>query len=127
MQTINTVPTIKTAKVTTTKAKAISPVVNARKAARVKWLNDTRSISSLVKWMETDGKIRVEAVLKAMKAKGKDLPFNKAVNKKNIIATLAILDARPEGKRKYLTDKDGNQKRLFSVSTAFIAFNNMID
>jgi hypothetical protein len=123
MKTTNTVPTVNTVST----VKAVNPVVQARKAARVKWLNDTRSISSLVKWMETDGKIKVEAVLKEMKAKGKDLPFRKAVNKKNIIATLAILDARPECKRKYLTDKDGNEKRLFSVSTAFIAFNNMID
>ena len=104
-----------------TKVKKVSEKVTAKKVAREAWLNDTRTITALVKWANGDGSKYVEAYLSQLD----NAPtLRKLCNVKNVIAALAELDKR-EGKRKYLVDKDGNKRNLFTVTHLFIAAGHM--
>ena len=101
--------------------KKISEKVTAKKVAREAWLNDTRTITALVKWANGDGSKYVDAYLSQLD----NAPtLRRLCNVKNVIAALAELDKR-EGKRKYLIDKDGNERRLFTVTHLFIAASQM--
>ena len=101
--------------------KKVSEKVVARKQARAAWLNDTRTITALVKWANGDGSKYVEDYL----GKLENAPtLRKLCNVKNVINALADLDKR-EGKRKYLVDKDGNKRNLYTVTHLFIAAGQM--
>jgi hypothetical protein len=74
-------------------------------------LNDTRTITALVKWANGDGSKYVDDYL----SKLENAPtLRKLCNVKNVINALAELDKR-EGKRKYLVDKDGNERKLYTL------------
>jgi hypothetical protein len=104
-----------------TKVKKVSEKVTAKKVAREAWLNDTRTITALCKWANGDGSKYVDDYL----SKLENAPtLRKLCNVKNVINALAELDKR-EGKRKYLVDKDGNERRLFTVTHLFIAASQM--
>ena len=101
--------------------KKVSEKVTAKKVAREAWLNDTRTITALCKWASGEGSKYVEAYLSQLD----NAPtLRRLCNVKNVISALAELDKR-EGKRKYLTDKHGNEKRLFTVTHLFIAASQM--
>ena len=102
--------------------KKVSEKVTAKKQAREAWLNDTRTITSLCKWGTGDGTKYVEAYL----SKLENAPtIRKLCNVKNVIAALTELDKREGVKRKYLVDKDGNERRLFTITHLFIAASQM--
>ena len=101
--------------------KKISEKVTARKQAREAWLNDTRTITALVKWANGDGSKYVEDYLSKL---DNEPTLRKLCNVKNVINALAELDKR-EGKRKYLVDKDGNKRNLYTVTHLFIAAGQM--
>jgi hypothetical protein len=104
-----------------TKVKKVSEKVTAKKVARAAWLNDTRTITALCKWGSGEGSRYVEDYL----SKLENAPtLRRLCNVKNVIAALSELDKR-EGKRKYLVDKDGNERRLFTVTHLFIAASHM--
>jgi hypothetical protein len=101
--------------------KKVSEKVTARKQAREAWLNDTRTITALCKWGSGDGSKYVDDYL----GKLENAPtLRKLCNVKNVIAALAELDER-DGKRKYLVDKDGNKRNLYTVTHLFIAAGQM--
>jgi len=104
------------------KVKKVSEKVTAKKQAREAWLNDTRTITALCKWGSGDGSKYVDAYL----SKLDNAPtLRKLCNVKNVIAALAELDKREDVQRKYLVDKDGNERRLFTVTHLFIAASQM--
>ena len=103
------------------KVKKVSEKVTAKKQARAAWLNDTRTITALCKWGSGDGSRYVEDYLSKLDGAP---TLRKLCNVKNVINALAELDKR-EGKRKYLVDKDGNERRLFTVTHLFIAAGQM--
>ena len=104
-----------------TKVKKVSEKVTAKKVAREAWLNDTRTITALCKWGSNDGSGHVQNFLDKLE----NAPtLRKLCNVKNVINALADLDKR-EGKRKYLVDKDGNKRTLYTVTHLFIAAGQM--
>ena len=104
-----------------TKVKKVNEKVTAKKVAREAWLNDTRTITALCKWGSSDGSVHVQNFLDKLD----NAPtLRKLCNVKNVINALAELDKR-DGKRKYLVDKDGNERRLFTVTHLFIAAGQM--
>ena len=104
-----------------TKVKKVSEKVTAKKVARAAWLNDTRTITALVKWANGDGLKYVDDYL----SKLDNAPtLRRLCNVKNVISALSDLDKR-EGKRKYLVDKDGNKRNLYTVTHLFIAAGQM--
>ena len=101
--------------------KKLNEKVTAKKVARAAWLNDTRTITALVKWANGDGLKYVDDYL----SKLDNAPtLRRLCNVKNVISTLSDLDKR-EGKRKYLVDKDGNKRNLYTVTHLFIAAGQM--
>jgi len=104
-----------------TKVKKVNEKVVSRKQAREAWLNDTRTITALIKWANGDGSKHIEDYLSKLDGAP---TLRKLCNVKNVINALAELDKR-EGKRKYLVDKDGNERRLFTVTHLFIAASQM--
>jgi hypothetical protein len=103
------------------KIKNVSDKVVARKQARAAWLNDTRTITALVKWANGDGSRYVEDYLSKLDGAP---TLRKLCNVKNVINALTELDER-DGKRKYLVDKDGNKRNLYTVTHLFIAASQM--
>ena len=104
-----------------TKVKKVNEKVTAKKVAREAWLNDTRTITALCKWANGDGSKYVEDYL----IKLENAPtLRKLCNVKNVINALSELDKR-DGKRKYLVDKDGNKRNLYTVTHLFIAAGQM--
>jgi hypothetical protein len=103
------------------KIKNVSDKVVARKQARAAWLNDTRTITALCKWAASDGANYVQTYLDQLDNAPTLLSL---CNVKNVINALAELDER-DGKRKYLVDKDGNKRNLYTVTHLFIAASHM--
>ena len=102
--------------------KKVSEKVTAKKQARKAWLNDTRTITALCKWGSGDGSKYVEAYLSQLD----NAPtLRRLCNVKNVINALAELDNRENVKRKYLIDKDGNKRTLYTVTHLFIAASQM--
>ena len=101
--------------------KKLNEKVVARKQARAAWLNDTRTITALCKWGSGDGSKYVEDYLSKLDGAP---TLRKLCNVKNVINALSELDKR-DGKRKYLVDKDGNKRNLYTVTHLFIAAGQM--
>lgn len=104
------------------KVKKVSEKVVARKQAREAWLNDTRTITALCKWGSNDGSAYVQEYLDKLE----NAPtLRRLCNVKNVINALTDLDNRDDVKRKYLVDKDGNKRTLYTVTHLFIAASQM--
>ena len=104
------------------KVKKVSEKVVAKKEARAAWLNDTRTITALCKWGSGDGSEYVQNFLDKLD----NAPtLRRLCNVKNVINALAELDSRDDVKRKYLVDKDGNKRTLYTVTHLFIAAGQM--
>ena len=102
----------------TNNMKKVSEKVTAKKVAREAWLNDTRTITALCKWGSGEGSKHIEAYLSQLD----NAPtLRKLCNVKNVINALGELDNREDVKRKYLVDKDGNKRTLYTVTHLFIA------
>ena len=105
-----------------TKVKKVSEKVTAKKEARKAWLSDTRTITALCKWAASDGANYVQTYLDKLDNAPTLLSL---CNVKNVISALAELDKREDVKRKYLVDKDGNKRNLYTVTHLFIAASHM--
>ena len=105
-----------------TKVKKVNEKVAAKKQAREAWLSDTRTITALCRWAASDGANYVQTYLDKLDNAPTLLSL---CNVKNVISALAELDKREDVKRKYLVDKDGNKRNLYTVTHLFIAASHM--
>lgn len=103
--------------------KVRSAKVQNRVNLRNAWLNETRTITALVKFCYSEqGRPYVEKVLADIEGAPK---FESVCSVKNIIRSLKVLDARENVKRKYLVDSKGNERRLFTIGIVAIAARQM--
>lgn len=103
--------------------KVKSVKVQNRVDLRNAWLNETRTITALVKFCYSDqGRPYVEKVLADIEGAPS---FGSVCSVKNIINSLKVLDSRDDVKRKYLVDSKGNERRLFTIGIVAIAARQM--
>lgn len=121
MTTLNT-NEVATKKVVTKKEYNPSPLQVAKKDARLNWLNDTRTLTAITKWILGDGKEYCQKVIDELTShknndKAKiELTLNHCANIKNIVSVMT---------ERELTFKDGTKKSLFQIGTILGTFGRM--
>lgn len=113
---------VATKKVVTKKVYTPSPLQVAKKETRSKWLDDTRTLTAITKWILSDGKEYCQNVINELtihknndKAKI-ELTLNHCANIKNIVSVMT---------ERELTFKDGTKKSLFQIGTILGTFGRM--
>ena len=99
-----------------------SPLQLAKKETRSKWLEDTRTLTAITKWILGDGKEHCQKVIDELTShknneKAKiELTLNHCANIKNIVSVMT---------ERELTFKDGTKKSLFQIGTILGTFGRM--
>jgi len=113
---------VDTKKVVTKKEYKPSPLQVAKKEARSKWLDDTRTLTAITKWMLSDGADHCQNIIDELtnhkdneKAKVK-LTLNHCANIKNIVSVMT---------EKQLKFEDGTKRNLFQGGTIMGTFSKM--